>query len=627
MKKLFLFLTALFTLTTVHADLILHESFDRNVGTLNKGANDKMGTDKADWWSFSGTKDYIQVVEGSLSYDGYATATGNKVELVGNGADDFRQFTPITSGKVYVAAIINVDSLKQYSSGTSSTAVTARNNGDYFLAMGNGTTSGMYARLYARSVKEEGADTYTKLQLGIAKVNEQSTSTTTVVPMTDVELKTNILVVLEYEFVEGTQNDVARLYVNPTKSTTTATLVCGLDVKTASGSAIGANSKPDAAQIATVDLRKGTNTPNRVYVDEIKVATAWEDLFEEDAPIAEPAEITVTPSSLGYLQGFVGETYTKTFTVTGKNLTDDITLTSNSDEVTLDKTTISKDEATNATVTMTIAPQATGYGSYVVTLTSGEATATVSYTYYNLLVNSAATIAELNAFAATASGWDYVYIKFTGEAVVTYKFDQSGNKLYLQDASGAVLISDSYWGDAVKQGDKVSNFTVFADATNSIGGLMYIGTEGADVNVLSHDNEVTPKVVTLAELQANPSDYLCQLVKVENVTFANTDVFASGDQVLQGDATATINLLEGNDLIGEAKVAPANVTGISSATNGTVLRVRGKQDVEKYVPSAIDNVAAEGEIEIYTVSGMRVAELQPGVNIIRQGGKTYKVVR
>ena len=608
MKKLFLFLMALFTLTTVHADLILHESFDRSVGTLNKGINDKMGTDKADWWSFSGTSNYLQVVDGSLSYDGYATAVGNKVAYNGSGADDFRQFQQITSGTVYVAAIINVDSLKQ------STA------GDYFLAIGDASMNQMYARLYSRSVKPD--DQYVGFNLGIAKNNENSAnrgwSETMYSP------KTNYLVVLEYEFVDGAMNDTVRLYVNPTKTNKVPVAQCnqeGMQVGK------GANAQADASFLSTVNLRQGTATPGRVYVDEIKVATAWEDLFDEDTPVAEPAEITVTPSSLGYLQGFVGETYTKTFTVTGKNLTEDITLTSNSDEVTLDKTTISKDEATNATVTMTIAPQATGYGSYVVTLTSGEAKATVSYTYYNLLVNSAATIAELNAFAATASGWDYVYVKFTGEAVVTYKFNQSGNKLYLQDASGAVLISDSYWGDAVKQGDKVSNFTVFADATNSIGGLMYIGTEGANIDVLSHDNEVTPKVVTLAELQANPSDYLCQLVKVENVTFANTEVFASGDQVLQGDATATINLLAGNDLIGTAKVAPANVTGISSATNGKVLRVRGKQDVEKYVPSAIDNAVAEGEIEIYTVSGMRVAELQPGVNIIRQGGKTYKVVR
>lgn len=615
MKKLFLFLTALFTLTTVHADLILHESFDRNVGTLNKGANDKMGTDKADWWSFSGTKDYIQVVEGSLSYDGYATAAGNKVELVGNGADDFRQFAPITSGKAFYAAIINVDSLK-----TTTTP-------DYFLMFGNGSTSKFVARLSYKNVVESGKAV--GFNLGITKESEFSKKVIGWSPIV-YQPHTNYLVVVEYEFVEGDKNDICRLYVNPTKEDIDAIAICIQDTSVLSAGTTqpaGANTKDDIESISSINLRKSTNTPGRVYVDEIKVATAWEDLFDEDTPVAEPAEITVTPSSLGYLQGFVGETYTKTFTVTGKNLTEDITLTSNSDEVTLDKTTISKDEATNATVTMTIAPKASDYGSYVVTLTSGEATATVSCYYSNLLVNSAATIAELNAFAATASGWDYVYIKFTGEAVVTYKFDQSGNKLYLQDASGAVLIGDTYWGDAVKQGDKVSNFTVFADATNSIGGLMYIATEGADVNVLSHDNEVTPKVVTLAEMQANPSDYLCQLVKVENVTFANTDVFASGDQVLQGDATATINLLAGNDLIGTAKVAPANVIGISSATNGKVLRVRGKQDVEKYVPSAIDNAVAEGEIEIYTVSGMRVAELQPGVNIIRQGGKTYKVVR
>ena len=611
MKKLFLFLMALFTLTTVHADLILHESFDRSVGTLNKGINDKMGTDKADWWSFNGTSNYLQVVDGSLSYDGYATAVGNKVAYNGSGADDFRQFQQITSGTVYVAAIINVDSLKQ------STV------GDYFLAIGDASMNQMYARLYSRSVKPD--DQYVGFNLGIAKNNENSANRGWSEIM--YSPKTNYLVVLEYEFVDGTMNDTVRLYVNPTKTNKVPVAQCNQEGMQAGK---GANAQADASFLSTVNLRQGTATPGRVYVDEIKVATAWEDLFDEDIPVAEPAEITVTPSSFGYLQGFVGETYTKTFTVTGKNLTEDITLTSNSDEVTLDKTTISKDEATNATVTMTIAPKASGSGSYVVTLTSGEATATVTYGYWNMKVNTAATIAELNAFAATTTGpYDDVYIKYTGEAIVTYRYNQGGDKLYLQDASGAVNVNDYYWGESVvKQGDKLTNFIVYTNSDMKVSGIQAVSTPyGESVEVLSHDNEVTPKVVTLAELQANPSDYLCQLVKVENVTFANTDVFASGDQVLQGDATATINLLEDNDLIGTAKVSPANVTGISSATNGKVLRVRGKQDVEKYVPSAIDNAVAEGEIEIYTVSGMRVAELQPGVNIIRQGNKTFKVVR
>lgn len=633
MKKLLLFIVALFTLSTVHAELILHETFDRPVGKLSVA--NTPAANNTDWYSFSGTSNYISVVEGSLSYAGYAEAAGKKVELVGSGADDLRQFAPITSGKVYVAAIINVDSLKQFSS-TASGTITA--NGDYFLAMGDAGNSKMYARLYARSVKEEGAETYTKIQLGIAKYSEQSTSTTTVIPMVDVAMKQNILVVLEYEFVAGDKNDVARLYVNPTKETTTATLVCGLDVSTSAGSAIGANSKDDASKIASVNLRKGANTPGRVYVDEIKVATAWENLFAGEGgetPVEEP-EITATPAILQFGgQVFVGSRYTTKFVVKGKDLKGDITLSNKNSELTLDKTTIAKADAESENgveVTATLVPVKSSTEGYItwrdtVSLVSeGATTAIVTTSWWTNPLVRCATVAELNAEAAKASGWDYVYIKFMGKAVVSYQYNQSGIKLYIQDATAGVLISDTYWGDAVKQGDSISNFIVYADPSNAVGGMMYIGTQGAAIDVLSQNNEVTPKVVTLAELQANPANYLCQLVKVEGVTFANTDAFASGDVVNQGETTATINLIEGNDLIGTAKPAKADIIAISSTTTGKVLRVRGKQDVVA-APTAIENIAADSEVEIYTVSGMRVSELQPGVNIIRQGNKTFKVVR
>ena len=611
MKKLLLFALALLTLNSVHAELILHESFDKAAGTLNVG--NTPAQNNKDWYSYSGTSNYISVVEGSLSYDGYAEAAGNKVELLGNGADDLRQFAPLTSGKVYLAAIINVDSLKPSGSA------------DYFLTLGDAGNSNMYGRLYVKSVDKEG-DNFTGFNLGVTKYTESSTA----YGWAEQKLlpKTDYLVVLEYEFVEGNQNDTARLYINPTASNKQFVAQCVQNYVSGLGSQNGASGKADATKIASVNLRKGAATPGRVYVDEIKVATAWEDLFTGggNTPVEEPAEITVTPTSFGYLQGYVGETYTKTFTVNGKNLKEDITLTSSSEEVTLDKYTISKDAATDVVVTMTIKPQTDDYGAYVITLKSGDATAVVTQSYWNVKINEAATIAELNAFAATASGWDYVYIKFTGNAVISYQYNQSGNKLYIQDATAGVFINDSYWGDAVKQGDSISNFIVYADASSAVGGMMYIGTQGADIDVLSHDNEVTPKVVTLAELQANPADYLCQLVKVEGVTFANADAFASGDEIQQGEATATINLIAGNDLIGAVKPAQADITAISSATTGKVLRVRGAKDVVA-VSTAIDNIATDAEIEIYTVSGMRVSELQPGVNIIRQGNKTYKVIR
>lgn len=625
MKKLLLFIVALFTLSTVHAELILHESFDRSVGKLSVA--NTPAANNTDWYSFSGEKDYISVVEGSLSYAGYAEATGKKVELLGNGADDLRQFAPITSGKVYVAAIINVDSLKPSGSA------------EYFLSLGDATNSGMWARLYYKSVDKVDGN-FTGFNLGVTKYSESSTAygwaEQKFLP------KTNYLVVIEYEFVDGEKNDTVRLYINPTKSNKKPLSQCVQDYVSGSGKQNGASGKDDASKIASVNLRKATATPGRVYVDEIKVATTWDELFEEGGvtpPVEEPAEITVTPTSFGYLQGLVGQTYTQTFTVNGKNLKEDITLTSDNAEVTLDKYTISKDAATDVVVTMTIAPKTDGYGTYKITLTSGEATATVTQLYWNVNVSTATTIAELNTLATAASGYDYVYIKYTGEAVVTYKYNQGGDKLYLQDATAGVFINDSYWGDEIKQGDKVTNCMVYVDPTNVVSGMKYIGTQ-TGIEVLSHGNEVTPQVVTLADLKNNAADYLNKLVKVENVTldqrsttFKGTD--ADGDpipdKITQNSNEATLSIVDSNPLVGTTKPKKADIIGISTNKVGSAIRPRGLADVISKDPTtAIENIALDmlnGDYEIYTVSGMRVDALQPGVNIIRQGDKTYKVVR
>ena len=523
--------------------------------------------------------------------------------------------------------------MKQFSS-TASGTITA--NGDYFLAMGDASNSKMYARLYARSVKEEGAETYTKIQLGIAKYSEQSTSTTTVIPMVDVAMKQNILVVLEYEFVAGDKNDVARLYVNPTKETTTATLVCGLDVSTSAGSAIGANSKDDASKIASVNLRKGPNTPGRVYVDEIKVATAWENLFAGESgetPVEEP-EITATPAILQFGgQVFVGSTYTTKFVVKGKNLNGDITLTSSNAELTLDKTTIAKIDAESengAEVVATLKPTAETYAMETVTLTSQDAKDVVLNTsWYAVAIVSCSTLAEAKKAAANASGWDEIYIRYTGEAVVTYAVTEeiigyTYNLKYIEDNTAAIRVSDVYW-TGVKQGDKITGFVLQAkDPTQN--DVPVVTAFGADATIISSGNDVTPQVVTLADLKNNADDYLYELVKVEGVTFADNENWKSGAQIKQGENTAVVNLISGNELINTPKPAKADIIGISKSTTGTVLCVRGKQDVVA-APTAIENIAADSEVEIYTVSGMRVSELQPGVNIIRQGNKTFKVVR
>lgn len=267
MKKILLCVFAAMMAATMEAKVIVTESFDRSVGQLCIGTNVDMGTNTDDWWSYSGSSNYIQVAEGSLSFPGYASSgKGNKAYLGTSGADDLRQFTKeYTSGKVYLAAIVNVETVK-----ASATA-------DYCLALGDAGASNMYARLYTKSEKID--DQWVGFHFGVSKYSESASY----VGMTEevYSPNTDYLIVLEYEFVDGEKNDTARLYVNPTKDTSVPTLVCVQSVKSGSGQEQGACGKNDASKISSVNLRQGTNTP-KIYIDEIKVATSWEELFSDE---------------------------------------------------------------------------------------------------------------------------------------------------------------------------------------------------------------------------------------------------------------------------------------------------------------------------------------------------------
>ena len=279
MKKIYMILCAAMMVGTIQAKLIFQESFDGvngTVGTLCAGATnseeffDGMNYEQTRWWSYSGSSNYIQVAEGSLSYKGYQNpGLGNKAYLWSTGADDVRSFSSkaVTSGKVYLGAIINVEAVKQ------------KADPDYFLSLGDHANSYFLGRLYAKSVQIDGS--WAGFKLGVAKANDGENylrySEEVFAPNTD------ILVVIEYEFVAGDKNDVARLYINPTKETTACTLECVQDTVTGGGIAKGAHTQNDAGiyGIFGAFLRQGSNTP-KVYVDEIKVATAWNDLWKDD---------------------------------------------------------------------------------------------------------------------------------------------------------------------------------------------------------------------------------------------------------------------------------------------------------------------------------------------------------
>ena len=314
MKKIFtLVCAAIMSLSAVNAKLIFQESFDGKngaVGQLNAGATgsysnpnpdftpDNIKFDSTRWWTYSGSGNYIQVAEGSLSYEGYqSTGLGNKAYLWSTGADDLRSFAhkPVKSGKAYLAAIINIATLK------------ASATPDYFIHLGDHVNSYYNGLLYTKSVKE--GDNWIGFKMGIAKTSQESAN---FLQYTEdiYEPNKDYLVVIEYEFVPGEKNDTVRLYVNPTKDTKEPTIVCKQDTVNGAGSQYGAKAKPDAGNsgVFGVFLRQGLNTP-KVYVDEIKVATAWADLWQEgggeqpidDGTVDNIAELMASPVQHTYI--------------------------------------------------------------------------------------------------------------------------------------------------------------------------------------------------------------------------------------------------------------------------------------------------------------------------------------
>ena len=549
MKKIYMMLcAAMMMVATVEAKVIMTESFEREAGTLNMGTNTQMGSNTTDWWTYSGgtgsTPKYVQVAEGTLSYPGYATeGKGNKAYINATDADDFRKFSQeYTSGKVYLAAIINVEELRK---GT---------NPDYFLSLGDGSISKFFGRLWTRSVQDDNSQ-YIGFQLGIGKYTENEK---TVVPYTSevLEIQKNHLVVIEYEFVNGDKNDITRLYVNPTKSTTKPTLVCKQDTVNASGTQIGSNSKEDASKIGAVYLRQATNVPRQVYVDEIKVATSWDELFEEggDTPTEDEPAIDAA-SSVDFGNVNLNEAAEKTLTVSGSYLKGAISVASSNAALVPAVTSISKAEAeAGYSLKLTLTATEAGNGSANLTLSSeGAANKVVSVAW-----NAVAPAGETLTIAQVKQQAEEAEVALND--VVIIRVFQDGLAFSVQDETGALNLADYYGACTTwKVGDKISGLTgMVLPSTDAIDGfctvIPFAGT------VAASGVAAEPFAVSLSDF----AKYGPALIKVEGVTFPeDKETFAAGGiTISQNAASANLQIEAGCDIIGEAVPASADVKGI-----------------------------------------------------------------
>ena len=349
--------------TTANAERLLTENFEYNLGNLySQGGWLKYGTQAAG---------PVQVIDNALTYPGYQDkAVGKAVHLtqVASGEDLMRAVseTAISSGKVYLSALVKVNAVA---------------DDQYFLAFIQPTSAGIVdkktppenTRLIASKGSADGKFVF-KISRNSATLFESTE---------EFELGKTYLVVMSYEFKEGTKNDVVQLWVNPAVASTEPQPNAAINSATHTGA--------DMKSFQAIELRQGSSATKvgpEVIVDAIRVGTAWTDLF--DVASTEPT-MTVTPTVVydGSAVAIGSSTTYATYAVEYANLENpiDVYLTgANRNQFEVSAETIPAGSG-KATITLTYKPQAIGK--------------------HTARINFESTVSTLNTgFAATGIAWD-----------------------------------------------------------------------------------------------------------------------------------------------------------------------------------------------------------------------------
>ena len=161
--------------------------------------------------------------------------------------------------------------------------------------------------------------------------------------------------------------------------------------------------------------------------------------------------------------------------------------------------------------------------------------------------------------------------KLTGHVIVTGINDSYRHQIFIQDATGAIVIDDPNGKvtSALETGDEIAN--LYGKLTDYYGLLQFAVSEDFNEPAISIYNDVTPLTVTVAEMQnvEYMNAHQCELIRMEDVTFNETGTFVNGTKyTLTQDGTSGtgvwIHFYNVAGITGEAiPTTPTNLTGVN----------------------------------------------------------------
>ncbi|HPR27615.1 lamin tail domain-containing protein, partial [Lentimicrobium sp.] len=234
--------TATATTLEIPAGALVYEPFDYPEGeALQAQLN----------WNAVNSGDDILISSGNLTYNGLQASAGNKVSFAGAGMDAFRTFVNQTSNIVYYSFIMNVTDLNQLNA-----------TGGYFTGLASSSSS-------------FGATVWTGLdgEGYLIGVNPRTTAANTVWVAGTQTIGNAVLVVVSYEFVEGTGNDVVNIWVNP------AAASLGAAIPPAATATATNTDGTDLGSISQFFIRQDSDSETPfIDMDECRVGTSWADV-------------------------------------------------------------------------------------------------------------------------------------------------------------------------------------------------------------------------------------------------------------------------------------------------------------------------------------------------------------
>lgn len=209
-------------------------------------------------WTKLNSGDSLTMTSGNLSYVGLPTSSGNKVIFDGAGIDAAKLFTQQTTGTVYYSFLLNVTSLGSLNT-----------TGGYFTGLNEGTSTNYGATIWTR--KDAGG---TGFNIGI---NARTTAANTAWISGIQSLNTTLLIVLSYQIVSGTANDIVKIWINPILGTSEPAVT-----------ATATNNGTDLLNLNRIFIRQDASTTTPfIEMDELRIGTSWSDV----APISTPAPV------------------------------------------------------------------------------------------------------------------------------------------------------------------------------------------------------------------------------------------------------------------------------------------------------------------------------------------------